>query len=358
MQAALEQEIENKKSRLSTYRLLWAFFMVFIVLPGWVTSSTVEGVGFSDAVTLVGRQLMAYGVPGFIVVCVMYPATVIATILPGSSLVALLALYMVFGIAPYVTAIFCIIGFGCIAPPFYQEKKRAIDPVGYDEERSRIIKKAAFSSKPFSVFVVFILVSALIGDVIYGYNRNVVADDYTGQVYLYDPVKWKKTPIDATVKVSIIDPGKIYDSKPGVHFYSVRLEFDGKGTEILRKMGIDPRLFESAEYEGKEQYKNTVCSINASKSTKSSTGSAFAHTGGSPLEIHHYETDPPDTKEEVRCPKFIHFAISSFGNAELAIDKVDKNVFIYMPLERDSRFSWLQQLILSSRLSSNPQTVL
>lgn len=107
---------------MSLYRTAWFLFMFFIVTPGFIFASSVEGIEFWEAADTIGYQLYnTLYFPGFIAAALSVPVTVMATLLPGSSSAAPLMGEM---ILQGVGIIFTFLFFILIRPPFYTPNKQ------------------------------------------------------------------------------------------------------------------------------------------------------------------------------------------------------------------------------------------
>lgn len=107
---------------MSTYRVVWMAFMVFIVAPAFVLASSVEGLDFSQSVLSVQGDLYGFWVPSFIGDYLAYPVTMLATILPGTSSMATFFGEMIWSGVGLVMTIIFFINF---EPPFYTEPQVA-----------------------------------------------------------------------------------------------------------------------------------------------------------------------------------------------------------------------------------------
>jgi hypothetical protein len=322
---ATEMDKQQKalNDKLLRYRASWFVFMALIFAPAWFLASSVEGISFGPAVDVVRDGLEGLYFPRWLSSLVKYPVTALATIIPGSSLSGYWAVYLVF--SSFSVIIFFAL-FMMVQPPNYRQMQME---AGLAPSRSM-----AFS---FSTMIGFLLLSSIFGEVVSGYYRDPLADNYTGSVYLIDKDK-KEIPIDAKVKLDLIDPGYIYDKKPGVRTRSWHIEFSGKDLPMLKSLGIDEKLFEgNVDAEG---YGSFVCS--AGKGTSQHYVPSFL--GGAILLI---SNNYKGTEEH--CPKSMWFGLDSFNKGQFAISDISKKYLVAARIERDTRFAWFQRSIMESR---------
>ena len=357
----LTAEQSQKMSRLDGWNAFWAFFMILIFTPAWILSTTVEGVGFTTASNLVGGTLMSWGFPHFMAVVMVWPVTILATLIPGSSTWLLGPLLMTMGSYPWLMVIVGALFFFQFEMPYYRHLKNKIDPGCVERAESHIIKQAIIRPRPFAGLMVFLVLFGLSGEIIYGvWGRDAFADDYEGKVYLVNN-KHQSFPIDATLRMSFVDPGRfVFDRKPGAYDRSIKLEFSSKSTvdiERLKRLGVSPRMFEGQTQEDQFGYASNLCRIKssgASKEHRAYTGQFMMNEAAS----FHYVMEKSDDPSDVACPKKMHMLVSSFNHAQFAIDQINPEWMIVADLERDSRFGWLQRQILHFRLGSNPADVI
>jgi len=228
--------------------------------------------------------------------------------------------------------------------------KTKLDPNWEAKENELVIQKPVFRAVTFSGFIVFLLLTTLLGEVIFGYNRDPIADDYVGKVFAIDS-KGKKTPLNVTVKLSIIDPGRIYDRKPGVHGRSLRMEFDGEHLKGLSLMGIDERLF--AGNAKNLYYGYSVCPIHKGWTDKDRFGH---YLGKNLLRTYDYKFPKQDDADMVRCPESVHFGMANFDEGEFAITNLPEGYTIAAALERKSHISFIQRMIMKHRYNKNKNT--
>lgn len=346
MEVAAERE--KLESKIALYRCGWWLFMVLMVGPAWYLASTVEGVGFSKAVEIIRVGLYGLHFPDFLVSLVSYPVTVLATIIPGSSalLFAVMGLFFSYG-----AFFFAFLYFALVQPPNFYAMKSRLDPDWQAKEDEGVIVKPLARPVMFSGFIVFLLLTSLAGEVFYGYNRASIADDYTGTLFLYD-AKGKKTPIDVNVKLAVIDPGMVYDRKPGVNSRSLHIEFDSKNEkslQALKRLGIDEKLF--AENAKNLPYDNAVCSFTQGTSEHDVRGYTF----GTRLVRSYHIKNKNDDYDVVKCPTSMHFGVIDFDYAQFAIADISKSFIIVADLKRDSRISFIQRMIMGHRYDDNPR---
>lgn len=340
----IELVLKRHADKIMHYRVIWFLFMVLMVGPAWFLASTVEGVSFSQAVGIIEEGLYSFYFPGFLVSLVAYPVTVLATLIPGSSAVVVTIVSLVFF---HIGALLiALVYFALVQPPNYNAMKAKYDPNWEARENENIVVKPLARPVSFSGFIVFLLLTSVAAEIFFGYHRSAMADDYKGAVFLVDRNQ-KKIPMDVTVKVAVIDPGRVFDRKPGVQGRSLHIEFSGKDVDVLKKLGIDDRLF--AGNAGDLSYSQTTCSANQGTTQKNATGYV---PGTFLLRSDHIKNHNYDTNS-VKCPESMHFGMESYDEAQLAITDISKGYIVVAALERDSRISWIQRMIMHHRYKNN-----
>lgn len=343
------QTVKQKMSNLEGWNAFWALFMVLIFTPAWLLSSSVEGIDWGMSAQLVGYQLSMWGYPGFMVTVMMWPVTILATVIPGSSAWLLGPLLMSMSSMPWVMLIVGGLFFFQFEMPYYRYLKDKLDPGFEARENARIIKQAFIRPRPFAGLMVFLVFFGITGEIVYGFwGRDPIADDYKGKVYLVNN-KNQSFALDATLRMSMIAPGYTLDRKPGVSSRSIELVFSSKSADDvarLKRLGIPDRLFEGSKE--RVGYVPNLCVIKGTKVSKQHQD----YTGQyqlSEASSYHYEMEKPDGPSEVSCPTNMHMFISSFNHVQFAIDRVNPQWMIVADMERDSRFGWLQRQILHFR---------
>jgi hypothetical protein len=344
MELAVDKE--KLEAKINFYRVGWFLFSVLVLGPAWFVASSVEGVSFGTAVDVVSQELHVLYFPNFLISLVVYPVTLLATFIPGSSAVIFLVFMSVFS---YGALAITFVFFGLVQPPNYNAMKSKLDPNWEAKENEGVLVKPAIRAVTFSGFIIILLLTTLLGEIIYGYNRDPMADDYVGQVYIID-IKGKKTPLKVTLKLAMIDPGRIYDRKPGVSDRSLHIQFDGEHLKGLSLLGIDEKLF--ASYAKNLSYSNSVCSATRGTTRK---GVFSRYTGKVILRSYDFQIKHRDW-DVIRCPESVHFAMSSFDEAEFAITNLTGGYVIAADLERKSRISFIQRMIMKHRYNKNQNT--
>lgn len=108
---------------MSTYRAVWMLVMVFIVAPAFIVASGMEGLDFEHSVTFTLITLQNYGAPYFLVSLIAYPVTVVATLIPGTS--SLAVLFGDFFLWKGLGVVLLLAFFINFEPPFYREVKES-----------------------------------------------------------------------------------------------------------------------------------------------------------------------------------------------------------------------------------------
>lgn len=338
--AAEKQKLESK---ITFYRTGWFLFMVLVFGPAWYLASTVEGVSFSSSLDIISEGLGDLYFPSFLVSLLKYPITILATLIPGSSAFVFIVLALFFSYGSFFIA---FLYFAFVQPPNFNEMKTKLDPEWRIKENAKWIVKPLARPVTFAGFIVFLVLTTVLGEIFYGFYRNPIADNFTGTVYLVDRSN-KKIPIDVSIKLDIIDPGMVYDRKPGVRERSMKIEFSGKGLKTLKDLGIDEKLFAGGSENAR--YGSRVCGADSGTTAKNPSG---FYRGTWLLRSYNFKNKPTEW-ETVRCPEKMHFGMETYDTAQFAISEIAKGHIVYAELKRDSRFSFLQGMILKNRYENN-----
>lgn len=342
----IEMVLKRHEDKIMYYRITWFLFMVLMVGPAWYLASTVEGVSFSQAVGIIEEGLYSLHFPGFLVSLVAYPVTVLATLIPGSSAVVVTIVSLVFF---HIGALLiAFVYFALVQPPNFNAMKGKYDRNWEARENENVVVKPLARSVSFSGFIVFLLLTSVAAEILFGYHRSPMADDFQGSVFLLDRNQ-KKIPMDATVKVAVIDPGHVFDRKPGVSERSLHLEFSGKDVDVLKKLGIDDRFFAGNAKD--LAYSETACSASQGTTQKNVPG----YVPGTFLLRSDHIKNINVGAGGVICPESMHFGMESFDEAQFAITDIAKGYIVVAALERDSRISWIQRMIMKHRYGSAPR---
>ncbi len=355
MEVATEMQENKKMERLKKWGIAWALFMAIIVAPAFFCASAIEGEGFSTSVDLVGGSLRDFGIPWFIAIVMALPVTVVAKIIPvGASWIVMLLILMPVYLAIIVPVVFCAYA----ELPFYRKMKSKIDPFWYEKENDGVLVKAAIRGYPFSAFAVITVLVSLIGILFVMPNiRLPIADNWSGKVYISD-ARGRLTPIDVVLDLKFFNPGLVTDSKPGVKNPALYLEFSGKDVDKIKAMGINDNFIKDRHAE-RTYYPNNLCEIVKARAQldKSPYGISL------PYFVKNYYLDTRDNvaprsySNDLGCPKIMHFGISDFESAQFAINGPGEN-YLVANLQRDSRWNWIEKMIVANKFIKNPQGVL
>jgi hypothetical protein len=348
MEATMTLAQKNLQGKIALYRVSWFVFMVMVFAPAWMYASSVEGVDFSMALWIVKKQLAYVACPPGLAEFLSYPITLLATVIPGSSRFALFPVLSVFGgLSIFVAFIY----FAIVQPPFYRALKFKLDPQWEEKEDAKWIVKPKYRFRvTFRGMVKLILISSLIGEVIFGFLRPPTADSFVGKVYLLNRHQ-VEVPLDVTLKLDILSPGVVFDVKPNVSNRSVYMKFEGKDLATLQKLGIDPKFFGDAV--DKDGYGSVLCDAAQGGRTYNTAGFSPFH---SLVVNEYYENTQGYDHENVRCPKDIRFGMEDFNVGQFAISDISKDYIIVADMTRKSRWSPLQQWIMEKRYNSSPST--
>lgn len=197
----------------------------------------------------------------------------------------------------------------------------------------------------------FFCVFWLIGEIFLGYNRTLMADTFTGNVYLYTQHNGSRqlTPINAKIKVDIIDSGYINDRVNGISESGLRIRFTGD-TTVLKQYGIDPGMM-------KEESQGGLCEIKKSNSrTQEPLFFAGMKTENMAWKTRyasaHHLTFLKILEDDVDC-KSIHLGILNSSSIQIVFDKLNGQGMLFADLKRDSHIPFIQRMVMSLR--SNPE---
>jgi hypothetical protein len=342
MDAVAKEKLDNK---IVFYRTGWFLFMVLIVGPAWFVAPSIEGVPFAKSVGIVQSGLLIdLHFPQFLASLVSPFVTFLATFIPGSSSLLFLALAMVFSQGALVCTFLL---FALVQPPKYDDIRTRLDPDWRAKENAGVISGPKIRPIRFATFMWFLLISSLVGDIFYGFYRNPIADNYVGEVFLVDGNK-RKIPINAQIKLDVLDEGKIYDRRPGVHGRAFHIEFSGSGTKTLKGMGISDELF--ADKQQSQSYRYGTCEVNSS-GTEGPRGGFLPHTWF--IQSSWYKMGK-SYGQQVTCPEKLHLSIEDFDTVQFGISGVSKNHVVVAQLKRKTRLSPIQKGIMQSRYNDDP----
>ncbi|WP_338924457.1 hypothetical protein V0M98_33115 (plasmid) [Pseudomonas silesiensis] len=356
MEVTMESLTHKKMERLKLWAGLWTFFMAFIVAPALFCTSAIEGESFATSVELVGSMLHSFGAPNFLASTLQLPVTMVAKILPVSTSTLIMPLlFLPFTwLAVVVPMLIC----GYVELPFYREMKTKIDPDWQIKENEGVIVKAKVSGYPFSIFVTLLMITCLISVFfIMPSIRTPIADNWSGEVYISDS-QGRLTPIDAKLDIRIYDPGYVTDRKPYVSTSSLYIEFSGNGIGKLKALGINDNFIEGRQTDH-IYYPSRLCEIDKANAQKDRKPYGISL----PYFIKNYFLHTSDNEflggySNLGCPKVMHFGISDFNNAQFAINGPTDNHYLVAKLKRDSRWNWIERLMIGNKFIKNPEETL
>jgi hypothetical protein len=342
MESCLTTEQEALQSKIVYYRCGWFLFMVMVFAPAWLFASSVEGVPFEMAVDIIRQELGYLFFPDFLSSVLSYPVTALATLIPGSSAFIIMPIYMWVGGFSVVVA---MLYFAFVQPPYFKELLFKLDPMWQVKENAKWVIKSKAQPIPFSKMIALILLTALVGEIIYGYNRPVIADNYEGSVYLVNR-KGQKIPLAVTLKLDLLSPGVVFDKKPGVDSRSLHIRFDGNDVAVLKKLGIDEKLI--GENVDKNGYGSVVCGADGTREFN-----VAGYAPGYRLLVSEHYINKPIFQKNVKCPLNMFFGLESFDEGQFAISDISPDYLIVADVTRNSRFSPLQRWIMKYRYSKD-----
>ncbi|MBI6882978.1 hypothetical protein [Pseudomonas putida] len=107
---------------MAIYRAAWMLLMVLIVTPAFIMASGVEGLSFSEAAHFVDFTLWSMGVPALITGVLAYPITLVATLIPGTS--SLAVMFGEFFLWKGLGVVLLLAFFIQLEPPFYRKESQ------------------------------------------------------------------------------------------------------------------------------------------------------------------------------------------------------------------------------------------
>lgn len=201
--------------------------------------------------------------------------------------------------------------------------------------------------RTFAQAFAFLCVFWIVGEILLGFNRTPMADTFTGNVYFYTQINGVKKlePLNAQVKVDVIDLGYIYDRVRSLSGPGLRIKFTGD-TSLLKQYGIDPGLM-------REDSQGGICEVKQSNSRTQApmfvTGVMTEHAG---LESYyasvHHMTFFKIQDDDIDCKK-IHLGILNSNDVQIALDGLNANGFVFADLTRDSHISFIQRMVMMLR---------
>lgn len=207
--------------------------------------------------------------------------------------------------------------------------------------------------RTFSEGVAILVAFWVLAEVMYGFLRDPIADTYTGEVFVVTNKDGRQlvTPLQAKLKLDVVDKGYIYDRRPGVFADGVRAEFTGGDLEILSRYGIAAPMINA---EGASRpYADAFCEVKKVDARKNASFFAGLKSG-----YDGYQTDYAaafhltflNMPGQMNCGTG-HIGVIDFNTIQYAIDGTSQHGFIVATLTRDSHISFFQRMIMKMRFS-------
>lgn len=197
--------------------------------------------------------------------------------------------------------------------------------------------------RKFGSAVAILIAFWVLSDIVLGFVRNPLDDQFTGSVGIINGSKIAN--VDATMTLDMLEKGFTINRRPGIYNTGVRLTFEGKDAATLTALGLPNKFVEN---EDSWQYKQGFCELNGVK-----TDSAGAGLNPENRKMHHGELTFTSSTEG--CMPFI-VALTDFDHIEFATYQrgyeFDRKNVVYASLERDSRVSFIQRTIMRMRFDS------
>ncbi|MDP9653507.1 UNVERIFIED_ORG: hypothetical protein J2W87_001416 [Pseudomonas putida] len=195
-----------------------------------------------------------------------------------------------------------------------------------------------------------LLVFWVIMDIIFGFIRNPLDDRWVGKVEIATLSKVQQ--LDVTMTYEMLDPGFVMSRRPDVDRPGVRITYEGPDADVLRKMNIKADLFASPD---RWQFSQGYCNFHIEKKLG---WQGASYIGGPEVHMYamRYMTQPKDPCDtfELGVVDFNHldFKILRQGDGRYSMGGIDYKDLIHVSLERDSRLSFIQRMIMRMRFGS------
>ncbi|SCX25037.1 hypothetical protein SAMN03159437_02621 [Pseudomonas sp. NFACC25] len=205
--------------------------------------------------------------------------------------------------------------------------------------------------KTFAQACAFLAAFWLVGEVFFGFVRSPFADTFTGNVYVAAQKNGfvQLEPLNAQVRVEIIDKGFVYDRVDEVSKSGLRIKFTGEGIETLKRYGVDPKLL------GGEDPHGGLCEVRTSDTRNHANLFAGMKTDYSEQEMRYITAHDMKfykvASDDVDC-KMIHVGTVRFDNVQIAFDGLSSPGFVFADLKRDSHIGFLQRMIMKLRFNA------
>lgn len=197
--------------------------------------------------------------------------------------------------------------------------------------------------RKFSSAAAILIAFWVLSDIVLGFVRNPLDDQFTGSVGIINGNKI--TQVDATMTLDMLEKGFTINRRPDIYNTGVRLSFEGKDVQTLTALGL-PNEFVPNEDSWK--YEQGFCQLSGVK-----TDSAGA--GLNPENMRMHQGELTFTSSTEGCMPFI-VAMTDFDHIEFSTYQrgysFDRKNVIYASLERDSRLSFIQRTIMRMRFES------
>lgn len=195
--------------------------------------------------------------------------------------------------------------------------------------------------RKFSSAAVILIAFWVLADIVLGFVRNPLDDQFTGSAAIINGAKANH--IDATMTLDMLDSGFVINKRPDIDETGVRLTFDGKDVATLNTLGLQNNFVES---ENRWQYKEGYCQLTGVRTDSLSNGL-------NPENLHTQRAKLTFVSKGEGCMAF-NVAITDFDHIEFSTYKpgLYPDGVIYASLDRDSRLSLIQRTIMRMRFDS------
>lgn len=202
--------------------------------------------------------------------------------------------------------------------------------------------------RTFSQGLALMIAFWVLAEILFGFIRDPIADTYRGGVYVVTNKNGVQvvTPLQAEMKLDVIDRGYVYDRRPGVTSDGVRIELTGGDLDILARYGIPAQMLKTDDTY--KPYADAFCdvkSVDARSNAPFFAGFKAGYSGFKTTYGLAYHMTFANRADEKNCGSG-HLGIIDFDIVQFALDKTSPHGYIMATLQRDSHISFVQRMIM------------
>jgi hypothetical protein len=196
-----------------------------------------------------------------------------------------------------------------------------------------------------------LIVFWIAAELLFPFVRDPIADTYRGDVFVVTSKNGQQvvTPLQAKLKLDVVDKGYIFDRRPGVTSDGVRLEFSGGDLDILARYGIPTQMINpNGEF---RPFAQAFCATKPAVVEKFApffAGSKAGYEGYLTNYANAFHLTFMNMPGDMNCGSG-HLGIIDFDNVQFALDKTSPHGYIVANLTRDSHISFVQRMIMKLR---------